>query len=667
MGDTSLAIEGTTRIDGPSRAMRRLHFIADPEKAESWIAIARTLLAEGRSTLGLRLLDPNLHPIADALASTLGPAIVTLEGKAASPGSAETPDTILLLATKPDDIDAILLEYLDAEHVTLAAPVTARYWQALPLYLISIPKAGSHLMFRLAEALGYLAGGPAPDHPQGGTWYYLLNSNAHTSAAAFFHDALQVAPHGNRAHPFMRSPALFNYRNPLDILVSEASYFHIDGNSPLSSLLAPLSFEARIDRLLDDPWLLGTIRDRVGAFASWLECGNVIPVSFEEMIGNAGGGLDRVLESLIWSLQLKLHVPGSPEQIAGTMSVRAGPTFREGRIGSHRGKLTAKALERFNALPQDFMSLFGYDGGGGAMLPQRADEFRRRPLVLGKADASGVPFLVDTNYFGHNIVAFKKRFYGVPIAEGSLDLTEFISEELDRFPSANNRDTLRSRLAASDVIRRGLIDEIVDERLPAIVEKICPALPGSPTPAADPISPEVLLASLETPLLTKLLPILVARAMAAVREDLAFQPSADGSGSAAGDEAPRHTLGSELFEHLKRDIINAIYSPMAAEMHRELTRVMVPEIMAGIQPVIRAELDRQKIGTVHDLGVFLDYRLWRRADACIAVLLSIGAVDPTDADLASKRGTLASRSALRLKLKILWKWVRWAYWDGAKV
>ena len=64
--------------------------------------------------------------------------------------------------------------------------------------------------------------------------------------------------------------------------------------------------------LIDDPWLFGSFRDRMAGFVPWLEFSNVIPVSFEELVGARGGGDDATQRRLIWSLQLKLHVPGSP-------------------------------------------------------------------------------------------------------------------------------------------------------------------------------------------------------------------------------------------------------------------------------------------------------------------------------------------------------------------
>src|SRR5438477_163119 len=83
--------------------------------------------------------------------------------------------------------------------------------------------------------------------------------------------AVRRRPHGNRDHAFPHHPSLFIYRNPLDIVASEANYYQEDGATVFAGYLDGLSYEERLLRLIDDPWLMGSIRDRVGKFAAWLE------------------------------------------------------------------------------------------------------------------------------------------------------------------------------------------------------------------------------------------------------------------------------------------------------------------------------------------------------------------------------------------------------------
>ena len=541
-----------------------LQFIDGLSSVESWTTVVERLWREGRRHIGLRPIDAAAVDIVSAIVRNHGEMLSVLPAQAKADAAVTAShglDAVVLIGADAEHISEALLDYVDVPGLSIVAPVTARYYKNLPLYLISIPKAGTHLLFQLAEALGYAAGGPSPRAPMGGHWYYLLNSNAHTSTAEFFRDALNKAPFGNRAHPFMRSPALFNYRHPLDILMSEANYLHVDGNSPLAVLLSPLSFTERVERLLDDRWLLGTIRDRVGAFAAWLDCANVIPVSFEEMVGDPGGGSEAVLEALIWSLQLKLHVPGRPDLIRAAMSDRASPTFREGKINGWRKDLPAAALTRFKALPQDFMEAFGYSAGhsaDGSGLPKHAPAYRRRPLRLMTVTHSDVPYLVQSDYLGHNIVVYQDRYYAIDMAVGALDLGQVSSEQFAQWPNAQNLPSITALIVAKRM------ESQIAQRLSDIKPLVCK---------------------------------------------------------------------------------------------------IVDEKLAEHETVRLATLT----GSVRPAGNFLRYKLFQRRDAIVAVPMRYGAVDPSDYDLRFKLGIIATTNSFAARLRILWAWVRWAYWDGAKI
>ena len=189
-------------------------------------------------------------------------------------------DTVVLDSTD-DDLPNDLLQLLDLPHLRVLAPRTRDHYANRPLFLISIPKSGTHLLNRLVEVMGYGLGIVHDEFPLPGKWYCVEYSNSHTVARDFFVDSVRRAPYGNRFHAFTSAPALFIYRHPLDVLVSEANYYHLEGRTAFAGYLSSLPFEQRVHRLVDDPWLLGSIRDRVGGFAPWLEFQNVVPVSFE--------------------------------------------------------------------------------------------------------------------------------------------------------------------------------------------------------------------------------------------------------------------------------------------------------------------------------------------------------------------------------------------------
>ena len=161
-------------------------------------------------------------------------------------------------------------------------------------------------------------------------------------------------------HPFPFTPALFIVRHPWDILVSEANYYAKPGNTVFSGFYEGLDFAARTKRLLEDGAMLGRFCDRVLAFEPWLHFSNVIPLAFEDLVGEAGGGQADRQQRLIWSIQVKLGVPGAPRDIGSRLFDRTSPTFNEGRIGGHQSALPAQLKEHLNSANADVLQAFGY-------------------------------------------------------------------------------------------------------------------------------------------------------------------------------------------------------------------------------------------------------------------------------------------------------------------
>jgi len=369
----------------------------------------------------------------------------TRVGTPDAPGAGPAP-CHFLTETDPAALSKHLLQLVDLQDGIVVARRTRHACDARPLFLISIPKAGTHLLYTLAKAFGYAAGIVCPEWPRPGHWYCIEHSNSHTRATDFFIDSVRRSPFGNRHHPFATSPALFIYRNPLDILVSEANYYHRGSNTIFGGYLRNKSFGERLLTLIEDPWLFGSFRDRMAGFVPWLECPNVIPVSFEELVGSRGGGDDTVQRRLIWSLQLKLHVAGQPGTFASQVFDTESATFNAGQIGAHREKFGADALQRFRALPQDFMRAFGYAADNGENRhgrPLRAEEFIRRPLATADETFWDTPILYETGRHGRNIVRYRGRFYGAR----EEDLTALTEEELGRLPSATEIAPLEQELA----------------------------------------------------------------------------------------------------------------------------------------------------------------------------------------------------------------------------
>jgi hypothetical protein len=329
----------------------------------------------------------------------------------------------LVWADSGAELTQRLAEFLMVEDGVVVAPITDHFSRNRCVFPISPPKAGTHLLTTLLEVFGFAPGHTCPPFPRPGYWYYLEYTNAHTKAKDFFVDSVRRSLHGNRDHPFGKNPSVMIYRNPLDILVSEARYYHQDGKTLFCGYLDHLSEEERLLRLTDDPWLLGSIMERAADYVAWLDFPSVIPVSFEELIGQRGGGDDKEQEDVVWSLQLKLHVQGRPDEYCQKIFDPDSPTFNKGRLGAHREVFTERVWEKVRALPQDVMREFGYDKSN--IMPDRRKEFRLRVPAFIEEDFASTELLVQRDFFGYNLVKVGGEYVAKP-ARGSYEENEVL-------------------------------------------------------------------------------------------------------------------------------------------------------------------------------------------------------------------------------------------------
>ncbi|KPA94798.1 hypothetical protein [Pseudomonas asplenii] len=339
-----------------------------------------------------------------------------------------------------------LLACVGLSDVSLLAPITDHHFSRRPLFLVSIPKSGTHLLYELARALGYQEGVVLPEFPKPQTWYCVEYSNSHTVAADFFVDSVRRSSFGNRHHAFLSSPALFMYRHPLDILVSEANYYEREGKTTFAGWLSGLDVAGRISRLLDDNWLLGSLRQRIGGFLPWLDFPNVASLSFEELIGAAGGGREADQLRLIWSILLKLQAPGSPVAIAAKLFNRDSATFRSGQIGGFRQAMAAADIARFVEHNQDLLSTLGYPLDGSIDLPANRRVRQASPLRYAIETFDETPILLEGDFFSCNLVRFRRRLYALPLQVGAVDLRACSEAQLAALPSASSIGELKALL-----------------------------------------------------------------------------------------------------------------------------------------------------------------------------------------------------------------------------
>lgn len=334
-------------------------------------------------------------------------------------------DLVLVLKGSCTDVSRALHACIGVD-VAVIAPVTEHHYSRRTAFLTAIPKAGTHMVIRLLDQMGL---GRSPDRaPRPGTWSTPVGYEYHAPCRELMANDW-FDPVGRRL--LFRSPAIFVYRNPLDIVVSELDWFARPEHAFSAYLNCCTDRSEQLDRLIADDTVMGSIRDRVNRYAGWVNFSNIIPLSYEELVGDRGGGNDDEQREAIWSLQLKLHIPGEPHEYGARLYDPASTTFSKGRIGRHVECFKERHFTLLDSLPQDFMQVLGYVRG--SRNSSKTQEFRQRPLAVKELplDLLYTPRLVREGLMGWNLIEVAGKYF--PIRQGehvmSAEAAKIISDK----------------------------------------------------------------------------------------------------------------------------------------------------------------------------------------------------------------------------------------------
>lgn len=361
------------------------------------------------------------------------------------------PRTIVVIsASSSDAISAKLLSLIVALEITVVVIKNEDFIEKRPVFLVSIPKAGTHLAAGLLELFGYHFN-PQFDHTlAAGSYYNLEYSNTHTVAKDFFVDTVRRSVFGNRAHPFRSAVTLLVYRHPLDILVSEANYYGKKNNTVFGGAFSEMNLHERIEFLLEDEFLLGKFFHRLASFIPWLYFPNVLPVSFEELVGEEGGGSEELQSRVVWALMLKLCVSGSVAEFKRKIFRRESATFVKGQIGAWKNILDKSLIEKCFVENKKIFESYGYDV---------RDTFPNREVInsrLWKAPAvmehiQIPPIAVEFDYLGFNLVSYKQAYFAIPTEIGAVSLDQLSHDQRDIFPQHAFLSDLKHNILAQDI------------------------------------------------------------------------------------------------------------------------------------------------------------------------------------------------------------------------
>lgn len=316
-------------------------------------------------------------------------------------------DMVVITPGEDDPVAAALHALLPAD-VAVLAPITGNHFSRRVVYLFSIPKAGTHMMLRLFDLLGLRRS--ADRHPEPGTWCTPVGYQYHAPCRELLAGDW-FEPVGRQL--FLRSPGVFVYRHPLDIVLSELDWFVKPEHAFSGYLNGMADDDERLGALISDSTVMGSIRERILRYAGWIHFPNLCAVSYEELVGSRGRGSDREQADTIWSLLLKLQIPGDPEDLAACLYDPGSATFSRGTIGRHIERFTAAHFAAVASLPQDFLNVLGYRPG--EPMSSRVADLRARPLDIKCLDAQQLHTarLVRETAGADNIVEIAGRYHRV--------------------------------------------------------------------------------------------------------------------------------------------------------------------------------------------------------------------------------------------------------------
>src|SRR5262245_5969008 len=133
--------------------MRRLEFVTPDAGA---LAAAAANAAQGELRAEIAITNDLARQVAARLRG-IAPQLLLV---------AEPAKVAVVCETDGDKLATALMAYAERPDVTVIAPITDRFWNQRSLFLISIPKSGTHLLTELARAFGYASGEECPPNPK---------------------------------------------------------------------------------------------------------------------------------------------------------------------------------------------------------------------------------------------------------------------------------------------------------------------------------------------------------------------------------------------------------------------------------------------------------------------------------------------------------------------
>lgn len=254
-----------------------------------------------------------------------------------------------------------------------------------PLMLNGVPKSGTNLVAAILAGLGlqrvnrtHISAYHLVEHPDGAParrvrqspmeWHDIFSKCPDTSFifAHHWHDDKLIA-----IVELFRSPVVFVYRDPRDVVISRAHY-ELRTNGKISKressrmLRQTASFDRCVEQIIDgipdlpeDHILRQSVDRSIGRYVGWIKQRNTISVRYEDLVGvdsrTAEGQIRRMAAHSFLNLNdLRL------QQAMAALNVRPS-TFRKGVVGGWRQEMSKENKRKFKTIAGHLLIELGYE------------------------------------------------------------------------------------------------------------------------------------------------------------------------------------------------------------------------------------------------------------------------------------------------------------------
>lgn len=205
------------------------------------------------------------------------------------------------------------------------------------IFCVSIPKSGTHLLQQVLIS-----------YPPIYRYFSRVLNNSNCNSLDIFKQHMKGVKNGQfvLSHLFFKQEyyeylidngfkIIFLYRDPRDILLSEAHFAIKRKDHRLNKILIDKPLNERIKTLIlgNEHW--GGIGKKMDAHYGWLLADEVLSIKFEELVGNLGGSKDSIQKESVVKILEHINIKFDDKEINRICSKiysKKALTFRKGKI-----------------------------------------------------------------------------------------------------------------------------------------------------------------------------------------------------------------------------------------------------------------------------------------------------------------------------------------------